>query len=118
MIDEEDRWQALKSDEGWEEITGDDARPLMPWMPEKGEEIRGYYLGLREFSAADGSTFEKHLVEDEDVIWTVNDNVVLSNALRDVEEGTAVRIRYLGTRENRRGWTYKNYSVKIKRTQP
>lgn len=118
-MEDEEKWKTLKDDEGWEEVTYDSERPLTPWMPEEvGEEVRGYYLGLREFSAADGSTFQKHLLEDEDVVWTINDNVVLSNALREIRRGTAVRIKYLGTRRNRRGWVYKDYSVKIKRSAP
>ena len=116
MSEKEKRFEALRDDSDWEEITTEDDRPYTPWVPEEiGEEIRGFYLGLRELTASDGSKFEKHLFEDEDVIWAVNNNAVLSNALRGVEEGTAVKIKYLGTRRSKRGWTYKDYNVKIKR---
>jgi hypothetical protein len=112
----EKRFEVFDDEEGWVEITeNENALPLESWIPEKGDEVCGFYLGLREFSTEDGTTFKKHLIEDRECVWTVNDNVVIANALRSVKEGTPVKIRYLGTKKGKSGWKYKNFSIVIKK---
>jgi len=110
------KYAILDDEEGWVEITdNEETRPFKNWNPKEGDEIRGFYIGFREFETKEGKTFGKHLIESEDCIWRLNDNTVISNALKDVQEGTPIKIKYLGMQTGKRGWEYKNFSVAIKK---
>lgn len=113
----EANFKIFEEEEGWQEITNSDYEelPWESWRPEEpGDALAGFYFGLREFTSARGP-FRKHVFRTKKKIVTVNANTVLNNALKDVREGTPVKIIYRGERTSSRGWTYKDYSVLVRR---
>jgi len=98
----------------WETANGDaDLNFVSVADTEEGTEFIGYYRGVNEdFQYPNHEIDGENAPVGDDKVYLISTSAVLDDELGDIEEGTLVKVRYLGKKEAEdSGNTYNNWAV-------